>query len=89
MRPHQNRNIPPHRNSDHRPSSRRLGEFLIIPFTLALAPTIGVLVGWYLDRRLGTFPALTIVLLVLGFSGGVREVWRSVKRSESTEDRSE
>ena len=61
---------------------------LSIPFTLAAAPTVGFLVGWFLDRKLGTFPGLTVALLVLGFLGGVREAWRSVKRTESQERRS-
>ena len=87
MRARDNRSIPPHHDSDHPPWTRRVGEFLAIPFTLAAAPTIGVLVGWVLDRKLGTFPVLTIVLLVLGFIAGAREVWRSVKRSESDERR--
>ena len=88
MRPRQDRNILLHADSDDRPWTRRVGEFLTIPFTLASAPTIGFLFGWFLDRRLQTFPVLTVLLLVLGFIAGVREVWRSVKDSESKEKRS-
>jgi len=38
------------------------------------------LVGYYLDRRLGTLPWLSIVGLVLGIAAGFREVMRIVRR---------
>jgi len=88
MRQQQTRRIPPHGNADEAHWARRVGEFLVIPFTLALAPTIGFLLGWVLDRKLQTRPWLTIALLVLGFIAGVREVWISVKRSEANGRRS-
>ena len=87
MRPRQARRTPSHRTTDNVHWARRVGECLSLPFTLASAPTVGFLVGWFLDRKIGTFPWLTIALLVLGFIGGVREVWRSVSRSESDERR--
>lgn len=82
MRPHHGRDVSPHHSSDDSQWIRRAGEFLSIPLTLASAPTIGFLAGWFLDRAWGTFPWLTVVLLVLGFVAGVREVWRAAKRTE-------
>lgn len=61
---------------------RRVGLFLTIPMTLAAAPTVGFLIGWFCDRQLGTFPWLTSLMLVAGFVAGAREVWRLVKRFE-------
>jgi F0F1-type ATP synthase assembly protein I len=46
---------------------------------------MGFLFGWFLDRRLNTFPWLTIVLLVCGFLAAAREVWMCVKDSGSKE----
>ena len=60
-----------------------VGEYLSMPMLLAAAPVIGCLVGWFLDRTFGTFPILTVVLLVIGFISGAREVWRRVKQSEA------
>jgi len=56
--------------------------FLTIPMTLALAPTLGFLLGWFVDRLLGTFPWITILMLIVGFVAGAREAWVLVKRAE-------
>jgi ATP synthase protein I len=61
---------------------RRIGLFLTIPMTLALAPTVGFLLGWFCDRKLGTFPWLTVLMLIGGFVAGAREVWLLVRRFE-------
>ena len=75
--------------SSHTPHwARRVGEYLSLPIILAAAPTLGFLVGWVLDRKLHTFPWLTLLLLVAGFIAGVREVWTAVKRSDKIQKRS-
>ena len=51
---------------------------MAIPMKLALAPIVGFLFGWTLDRWWGTAPWWTLVLLLLGFVAGAREVWMSV-----------
>jgi F0F1-type ATP synthase assembly protein I len=48
---------------------------------------VGAVVGWFLDRKLNTFPIVTLVLLVLGFAAGAREVWRTVKQAERDDKR--
>ncbi len=63
--------------------TRRLGDYLALPILLAAVPTAGFLVGWFLDRTLHTFPWLTVLLLIGGFVGSAREVWRLVKELES------
>ena len=88
MHPQHIRRLPPRHNAETSHWTRRVGEFLSIPITLAAAPTVGFLVGWFLDRTLQTFPWLTITLLVLGFIAGVREVWRAVKRLQTDQERS-
>ncbi|MBI3022085.1 MAG: AtpZ/AtpI family protein [Candidatus Omnitrophica bacterium] len=64
-----------------------MGEFLSIPLTLALVPIAGVLVGWFFDRRVGTFPWLTIVGLALGFIGAARELRAALRRAEGPKDK--
>ena len=59
---------------------------MAIPLRLALAPIIGFLFGWFLDRRLGIFPWLTSGLLLLGFVAGARELKILVKRTEEKKD---
>ena len=57
----------------------RLGDYLAVPLRLALAPIVGCGFGWVLDRVLGTFPWLTMLLLGLGFLAGARDLWIAVK----------
>jgi len=41
----------------------------------------GLIVGWFLDRWLGTSPWLLIILLVLGVAAAFRNVWKLAGRS--------
>lgn len=88
MRPQHIRSLPTRHNTEASHWTRRVGDFLTIPITLAAAPTVGFLVGWFLDRNLQTFPWLTITLLVLGFIAGAREVGRAVKRLQANQKHS-
>jgi len=45
------------------------------------AVIIGAVLGWLVDRWAGTRPWGLIVLLLLGFAGGVHSIVRSVSRS--------
>ena len=62
---------------------KRMGEYLTMPISLAVFPIVGCLVGRFLDRRTGTFPWLTILGLILGFTASARELWMVVKRPAS------
>ena len=59
---------------------RLVGAVLSIVFLLPVAATLGGLLGWWLDGKLGTRPVLTLALLFLGFLAGLREVVRELKR---------
>ena len=37
---------------------------------------VGALIGWTIDRWLGTTPAFMIALLFLGAGGGMMNLWR-------------
>ena len=63
-------------------SPHRVGDDLLIPILLAAIPITACLVGWFLDRKLGTFPWFTIILLGMGFVAGARELWVTAQRSD-------
>ncbi|MBI4341615.1 MAG: AtpZ/AtpI family protein [Candidatus Omnitrophica bacterium] len=75
------------RDDSHSSLWTRLGDYLAIPMRLALAPIVGLLFGWLLDRWLGTFPWLTILVLILGFVEAARELWVMAKETERNERR--
>lgn len=49
-----------------------------IGLELVVAVVIGVLIGWALDRWLGTRPWGTIVFFFLGVATGMVNVWRAI-----------
>lgn len=49
---------------------------------MGLAVIIGLAVGFYMDRWLGTEPWLMLAWLVIGLAAGFRGVLRAVKRAE-------
>ena len=50
---------------------------------LVAGPAGGLLLGWFLDRLLGTSPWLLLVLLFLGFAVAFRNIYRiSIERPE-------
>jgi ATP synthase protein I len=54
---------------------------------LALPIVAGALLGYHLDRRLGTGPLLTLMLLLFGVATGFYNVVRSIQRMEARERR--
>jgi len=49
---------------------------------MGLSVIIGLLVGYYMDRWLGTQPWMMLLWMVLGLVAGFRGVLRAVKRAE-------
>ena len=58
-----------------KPTSPNTGRAFEGAFEAALAVPLGVAVGYYLDRWLGTEPILLFVFLVLGFATSVRKLF--------------
>jgi F0F1-type ATP synthase assembly protein I len=58
---------------------RQAGLLTTIPVLLTVPPIAGFLAGRFLDRKLSTDPIFGIVLLMLGFVAGARQVARVVK----------
>jgi F0F1-type ATP synthase assembly protein I len=55
---------------------RQLANVMDLPFVLVGSVVIGAAAGYFLDRRFGSSPVLTLVLGALGFGGGIFEVIR-------------
>ncbi|HEV8383823.1 MAG TPA: AtpZ/AtpI family protein [Candidatus Acidoferrales bacterium] len=59
-----------------------------LPFILVAGVLIGGGAGYWLDHRFHTSPLLTLILGILGFGAGVREVIRRIpKDTDQTDDR--
>ena len=75
------------KNNDERYRwARQSGLLATIPFLLAVPPIAGVFIGKWLDERIGTTPAFTIVFVILGFIAGVREVASVLKKDNLDSD---
>lgn len=65
---------------------RQTGLLTTIPFLMAVPPVAGLLIGRYLDKKFNLQPVFTIVLLLLGFAAGVREVALVIKKANAPDD---
>ena len=63
------------------PPSTQLGRSLELGIQIALSVVLGVGLGYYADRRLGTEPVFLFLFLVLGFATAIRIVIRFVQDS--------
>lgn len=67
----------PRRERD--PNLRLLGDVLSFGWVLPACLAAGGGLGWLIDRWIGSFPAATAVLGILGFLGGVRQLFREAE----------
>ena len=56
---------------------------------MAVAVVLGIFLGMWLDKQLGTTPWMMIVWLVAGFAAGLRAVFRHVAASDKLAAESE
>ncbi len=68
-------------NRDLRAFFRELGRYSALGFEMAISVVIGLGIGYYLDRWLGTSPWLTLLWLGFGFAAGVRSLYRAAVKS--------
>jgi len=66
---------------DRKAFFRELGKYSALGLEMALSVVIGLGIGFYLDRWLGTAPWLMILWIALGFAAGVRSLYRAAVRS--------
>ena len=74
---------------DRKAFFRELAKYSALGFEMALSVVIGMGIGYYLDRWLGTEPWLMIVWIGLGFAAGVRSLYRAAVRSGKDLERDE
>ena len=63
--------------------ARFLADVLSFGWVLPASIAVGAGLGWLLDRALGTLPVVTIVFGLLGFAGGVRQLYREMEKLSS------
>ncbi len=64
---------------------RALGGVASAGITFVVATSGGAILGYFLDRWLGSSPWLTLIGLGLGIAAGFRELFRSIKAAEREE----
>ncbi|HCG03664.1 MAG TPA: ATP synthase subunit [Desulfovibrio sp.] len=59
----------------------------VIGLHMVSSTVVGLAMGWYLDRWLGTKPWLTGVFLILGIVAGFKNVWLDSRRLLKAQDK--
>ncbi len=54
--------------------------YMMVGVQFALAIFIGLAVGYWLDRKLNTFPWLTIFWFFIGLAAGFKNVYRELRK---------
>jgi len=60
--------------------ARLLADVLSFGWVLPASIAVGAGLGWLADRVLGTLPVVTIVFGLLGFAGGLRQIYREMEK---------
>jgi ATP synthase protein I len=72
--------IPP-----RRPGLRRLAELSSLGLILPSSIAVGLFIGYFLDKWLGTHPVLLLAFTVLGIASGLLSLARALRREMSDE----
>ncbi|MSO64448.1 MAG: AtpZ/AtpI family protein [Alphaproteobacteria bacterium] len=62
------------------------GQAMRVALEMVAALGVSGGIGWYLDRWLGTKPALLLVFVVLGLAAGIRTALRAARHIEARAD---
>ena len=62
-----------------------IASYGMLPFVLGIPPIIGWYIGSWLDNYFKISPYARYTLLVLGIVGGIREVYRIIKKYKDEE----
>ncbi len=73
--------MPPQRE-DKRKVIIQIASYSTLGIEMGLAVAVGVGIGYYLDKWLGTQPWFLIIFLFFGIVAGFRSLYRALKRLE-------
>lgn len=73
---------PQQRNDSGSREARRVSLGITIPTTFAASVVVGIMIGYGLDKWLGTGPWLTLIFLGFGLAAGVREILSVLKKMD-------
>ncbi|GAB6182483.1 AtpZ/AtpI family protein [Thermodesulfovibrio hydrogeniphilus] len=45
-----------------------------------LCVVVGVILGYFLDKLINTFPIFSIIFLMAGFAAGIKEIFRFIRK---------
>ncbi len=74
-----------HKNAMKKENKKTLMQAVMastIGYQVAFAPFIGIAIGVFLDSKLGTFPYLTVMFLIVGIAAGGLNYYRFAKQQQ-------
>jgi F0F1-type ATP synthase assembly protein I len=74
-------------SSDRRDLYNGFGDTYSVAFEMVVTPLVFGLIGWFIDSRLGTFPAFALTLGLLVFGVEVWKLTRGYLHKSAEEDR--
>jgi ATP synthase protein I len=66
---------------DRKALFRELGRYSALGLEMAISVVVGLGIGYYLDKWLGTAPWMMILWIAFGFAAGVRSLYRAAVRA--------
>jgi ATP synthase protein I len=73
-------NVMPGTDSQRNSAGGNYARFFTVGFTFILTLGVPAVVGFFVDRRLGTLPLFLLIGLGLGFAGGLYYVYQALKK---------
>ncbi|MGE5246741.1 MAG: AtpZ/AtpI family protein [Verrucomicrobiota bacterium] len=72
---------------DRKALFRELGRYSALGLEMAISVVVGLGIGYYLDKWLGTAPWLMILWIGFGFAAGVRSLYRAAVRAGQEQEK--
>lgn len=76
----------PQKNDEFYSQVKQLGLVTTIPIILLVGPIVGFFFGGWIDRKVNSYPWVTIIFVLLGFAASGKEVVRLLKIVSKTQN---